>query len=352
MIIKYSRRTRLIFFILFFSIIFFSLFPHTTYSYTQDVIDAVHAISDPSMKATKRQIGIAFKNNQLINIMRLNGDISKDAYLKNQALFDKLNEGFSDKAADLNGVHLEKQKKEVGKEPKSGTDTDNIVSRGNSGDPITLDQAKKIRADYNKLVATWLADMDAGDSGDVDYANKTDTDFLVSRSAVDSHEAFKEISDYINSKKGTAYTRGEAANAEYKIRINEGDPPPKVPEVFSFDEARDYVKEMHDQSQHKFDDATIIHQKYLELKKKNPKKGSLLYKDMKIARGMSHLAWAQASKYIARINKINGHFAKQYGVTTKLGSSDFKVVEKGGEETRTKGQNGKPVKWQLWRSNW
>jgi antitoxin component YwqK of YwqJK toxin-antitoxin module len=337
MIIKYSRCTPPIFFILFFSIIFFSLFPHTAYSYTQDVIDAVHAISDPSIKATKRQIGIAFKNNQLINIMRLNDYISKDAYLKNQALFDKLNEGFSDKVADLNGVYLEKQKKEVGKDPKPGTDTDNIVSRGNSGDPITLDQAKKMRADYNKLVATWLADMGAGDSGNVDYANKTDTDFLVSRSAVDSHEAFKEISDYINSEKGTAYTRGEAANAEYKIRINEGDPPPKVPEVFSFDEARDYVKEMHDQSQHKFDDATIIHQKYLELKKKNPKKGSLLYKDMKIARGMSHLAWAQASKYITRINKINGHFAKQYGVTTKLGSSDFEVVEKGGGRDPDKG---------------
>ncbi len=315
--------------LLFFFLLWLS-FPQESFSYTPEIIDAVNAIADPKVKPTDRQKGIAFKNNQLINIMRLNGNITDDVYQKNQAFFDTINEGFSQESANKNGVNLEKQKKKPGDLPKPGTDTDNIVSRGDSGKSITLEQAKNTRQTYNTLVGEWLDKMGTGDSGDLDYAKILDTDFLVSRSAVDSDAAFKAISDYINNEGGTAYTRGTAANAEYKIRVNANKP--KTPEIFTFDEANGYVKEMHELSAHKFDDAKKWDKTFRELLKTNPEPGTQAHLDMEMARGMSHLARAQASKYITRINKINTQFADQYGLKPKiLDSPGFLAVDKGGE---------------------
>jgi len=321
----------IIHFILYFIITF--TMTQNGFAYAPEIKDAVAAIANSAeIPPTDRQKAIAFKHNQTINIMRLNGHISEGIYLKNQAFFDKLNENFSQQAADKNGVKLEKQKKKAGEKPKAGTDTDNILSRGDSGQPITTKQAKGTRQSYNKIVGDWLEKMGEGDATPVDYAKETDTDFLVSRSAVDSDAAFKAISDYINSQGGTAYTRGSAANAEYKIRINGGDPPPKVPEVFSFTEAQGYVEEMHELSRHKFDDATIWDKKFIDLQKQNPQKGTQAHNDMEIARGMSHLARAQASKYITRINKINFQIANQFKVAyTQLNSKGFKALSTGGE---------------------
>lgn len=289
-------------------------------SWTQKLIDAANALAEG--KATRWQKAYLFANNDKINHMGLTGKLSDRVYQKNQAFFQRINDKISERAATRAGLTYNKQTPS-GK-PLPGTDTDNLVGKGNKN--ITLRDIKRTKDFYNQEVEKFLKNRGYKAPRGTDWSRKTDTDFMPHAS--DTRQ-FNRICRWINKNGGTAYGSGNAATVEKFIRS-------KQYGKITMKGAIEYTLEMDNQIQHKLKMIKANNRAITALRKTNPKPGSAAYNQLQDLKAMNQKMNSQVAKYLIRKQNIANIVAEKLGIknTYQPPSQIYDAADKRGPSTK------------------
>jgi hypothetical protein len=249
----------------------------------------------------ERAKAIAFMHNKEINLLAINGKISKGVYQGAQGAFEAQNRAFVQKAAQDAGLVAKTQAPKPGAKAdyNPGTDTDIIVEKKPGAPDITEKQIIATEDAYQKQVKDYL--QSNGIDPPAGKVN-TDTDFMPHPRDT-SPEEFTKINKGINERGGTAYENPKAAQVEAQMRPKPGDP---IPDLDIADTGA-YVNEMQNLANHKIDKAAKVQADADAIRARNPAAAEALDAEAQLLR-------SQASKYIDRIDKVTSVVAEQNGL--------------------------------------
>ncbi len=273
--------------------------PFFCFGFSADLIEATQSVY--CNNASAQQQAEVFIKNKTINHMRLINIISDEVYQANQIFFQKINDTISERAAKQAGLKYEKQKRLNTKDVyKPGTDTDILV--GSRNGYVTLNDIKLIRTLYNKEVEKYLIKHGYQIPKSLDWANITDTDFLVNPSETEDFEA---IALWINKNGGTAYETASSAKVEDYIRSKRAD--------FSIIMAVAYNNEMNRQIKNTIQ--KLVQNKLIikKLRELDPVQCQKLQNILAV----EHKLNSQIAKYLNRKYKISLLLAEKYSVEYK-----------------------------------
>ncbi len=290
-------------------------------SWTKQLIDAANALADG--KATRWQKAYLFANNDKINHMGLTGKLSDRVYQKNQTFFQNINDKISARAATRAGLTYDKQK---ASSPtfKAGTDTDNLVGKGNKN--ITLRDIQRTKNFYNQEVEKFLKNRGYKAPSGADWSRKTDTDFMPHASDT---KQFNRICKWINKNGGTAYESGNAATIEKFIRS-------KQYGKITTKGAIEYTLEMDRQINHKLKMIDANSKAIAALQRANPKPGSAGYNQLQDLQAMNQKMNSQVAKYLTRKQNIANIVAEKLGIknTYQPPSQVYDAADRRGSSTK------------------
>lgn len=269
--------------------------------------------------ATPKEQAIAFKCNNEINNLAMDGKISKDVYRKNQKKFDSINSELAANAAAKNGLDTSGKTKDS---YKAGTDSD--IQLSSKDKKLTSDDVAKTRNDYNKEVDNYLKKNGVETKGNENWAKKTETDIMPSPDQMTPDE-FKKSAEYINKDGGNMYKNKGAADTQLKIDSKKG---------VSLDEGPAYANELQGKVRTMKNEKAKLER---ELKNTNdPERKAHL--ETEIKKCESHEA-----KYIERIDKLNEATKEQYKIKSpeQIPSSGDKALKDAQSRDFARGPDGK-----------
>ena len=270
------------------------------FGFSADLIEATQSVY--CNNASEQQQVEVFVNNKIINHMRLKNVITNDVYQANQIFFQKINDTISEKAVKQAGLKYEKQIRLYTKDIyKPGTDTDIIV--GSRNGYVTLNDIKLIRTLYNEEVEKFLIEHGYQVPQNIDWANITDTDFLVNPSET---EEFELISLWINKNGGTAYAKASAAEVETNIRAKRVD--------ISIIMAASYNDEMSRQINNTLKKLAKNRSNIIKLRETSHPEFSDQYQKLQNMLAIEHKLNSQIAKYLNRKYKISILIAEKFDV--------------------------------------
>lgn len=288
------------FYLKIFSAVLLILLPVMLLGWNPKLIDIANRFAKGD-SITNTQKAYLFANNTKLNNLAGRGLISDSVYQKNQSYFQNMNDRFSKAAAMKSGLTLNKQTS-FGTKFKSFTDTDNLV--GKSGGKVTLQDIKNVRATYNKMVRNWLAANGMKVKDGVDWAKKTNTDFMPHANQT---KQFSRINKWINKMGGTAYESPAAANVEKYIRAG------KIDKI-TVRSASAYNQEMNSQIEHKLKMIDRNNSAIGKLQAKNPQPGTKAFNTLQNLKAKGQGLKSLVAKYLIRKNTINNIVSQKYGV--------------------------------------
>ena len=270
--------------------------PSLVFAWTTGLKEAADAVALGVASAEQKMM--VFVHNKEINLLAQEGKISEFAYASCQDDFFRLNERFANQAVRDAGFDPSIS----GQKFNPGTDTDvNVLGKG--GKKVTLEDIKRIDANYQKNVKQYFKNQGLEPPrGTIN----TETDFMPHPAHTDPDE-FQKIVRYVNQRGGTAYTDPKAASAQAKLG---GTKPIAIDEASSFSSA------MKDMADAKVAKANQLRQEANTIRRSDPGRAEYLEAQ---ARQYDY----QASKYHERIDKLDDHLRKQYGLPEKQGRSPF-----------------------------
>ncbi len=204
-------------------LLFLLIFPSSLYGFTPELYRAIQTFEQGNSGA--RDMALFFRDNDLINQMRIKHVISHETYQHLQTDYSNKSEELATKSAIANNANLQVQQRVAGNPYDAGTDSDYILNAK------TADQIKKIKAAYNNNVNEYLGEFDLPIEGDGDWSKRHDVDFMADPAGMSKKE-FKKVAPLNND----TYISEKSARFEEKIR--------SIDTLPSVDEALDYHDEM------------------------------------------------------------------------------------------------------------
>lgn len=256
-----------------------------------EVLDAFNEVSSKGAGASPKAQAIAFKHNETLQHLRINGKIPDRVFQANQANFDSINQGLIKDAATKNGLKYTPQVKAPGKLPTPGVDTDGIVGSLNEGETITANQVKNARGTYNKNVQNFLNKNGAGGG----KMPNTNTSIMPDPGSMSKKEWMDAIDDAAKAGE-VVYKNPAAAAAEAKIRS--GKP-------LSVGEANARVQEVTTLANEHFAAADQLDEAARRAPP-GPQREAL--------KAQAQIMRSNGAKYINRISETGKYMAQQHGV--------------------------------------
>lgn len=256
-----------------------------------EVLGAFNEVSTKGAEASAQAQALAFKHNETLQHLRIQGKIPENVFQANQANFSRINNGFVEQAAKNNGLNYRPQQAAPGKLPTPGVDTDAIVSSGQPGKPMTAQQVSGARADYNRNVNEFLSKN--GVSGG--RAPNTNTSIMPDPGSMTESEWRKAI-DEADRAGEVVYKNPQAAAAEAKIRAGQ----PLTPA-----EANARVQEVNRLANQHFAHADQLDDAARKLPP-GPQRAAL--------EAQAQIARHNGAKYVNRITETGNAMAQQHGL--------------------------------------
>lgn len=182
-----------------------------------DILKAFNEVAAKGAEASQQAQALAFKHNETLQHLSIQGKIPDRTFQANQANFSRINNGYVEQAAKNNGLSYRPQQTAPGKLPTPGVDTDAIVSSGQPGRPMTAQQVSGARADYNRSVQNFLNKNGVGGGGRLPNTN---TSIMPDPGSMTESEWRKAI-DEADRAGEVVYKNPQAAAAEAKIRAGQ-----------------------------------------------------------------------------------------------------------------------------------
>lgn len=273
-----------------------SLVPLSVRAQDLQLMEAINAVMMGN--PTPMQEALVVYHNREINRLALRGKISDAAYQASQKQFSVVNNGAIRDSAKAAGLSSKLQPSSGGKY-NPGTDTDVLAEAMEPGKKLKLEDFQAADEAHQQNLRRYLKrkGFDAP-PGRIE----AETDFMPVRSSV-TDEEFTRINQDINRRGGTAYTRPGAADIEYQMRTIKNNPGMK----FNLFDTSEYVSQMQELAQHKFQDAGQLESQANRLLKSNPDAAERLLADAQLLR-------SQGAKYLQRIDNLTNAVAEQHGL--------------------------------------
>ncbi len=290
----FGRAMRLFFFV---SLIF-SLTPLSARAQDLQLMEAINAVMMGN--PTPMQEALVVYHNREINRLALRGKISDAAYQASQKQFTVVNNGAIRDSARAAGLSAKLQPSSGGKH-NPGTDTDVLAEAMEPGKKLKLEDFQAADEAHQQNLRRYLKRKGfEPPPGRIE----AETDFMPVRSSV-TDEEFTRINRDINQRGGTAYTRPGAADVEFQMRTMKAKPGFK----FNLLDTGEYIGQMQELAQHKFDDARKLEELAGRLLKSNPGEAERHMADAQLLR-------SQGAKYLQRMDNLTNAIADQNKLPT------------------------------------